>query len=146
MERRPRPLASRSSPAPFGPSWIRELAPDLTLGYVSAVAVGGLRRLPVDFLAVSRAQLSSRLLRSAREGEMDVLIWTVNDPGAMAELILRGVDGLITDRPGRAHRVNRELQELPAAGRLLLRFHGVVGDPDPTDATGSSADAPGPLP
>ena len=125
---------------------IRELAPDLSVGYVSAVAVGDLRRLPVDFLAVSRAQLSSHLLRSAREGGMDVLVWTVNDPGAMAELILRGVDGLITDHPGRAHGVNRELQELPAAGRLLLRFHGVVGDPDPTDATGSSADAPGPLP
>lgn len=125
---------------------IRELAPDLPVGYVSAVAVGDLRRLPVDFLAVSRAQLSSHLLRSAREGGMDVLVWTVNDPGAMAELILRGVDGLITDHPGRARGVNRELQELPAAGRLLLRFHGVVGDPDPTDATGSSADAPGPLP
>ena len=125
---------------------IRELAPDLTLGYVSAVAVGDMSRLPVDFLAVNQAQLSSHLLRSAREAEMEVLVWTANEPAAMAELILRGVDGLITDHPGRAHRVNRELRELPAAGRLLLRFHGVAGDPDPTDATEPAGDAPGPPP
>jgi hypothetical protein len=40
----------------------------------------------------------------------------------MAELMERGVDGLITDDPALAVRVREEVLGLSSASRLLLRF------------------------
>jgi glycerophosphoryl diester phosphodiesterase len=37
-----------------------------------------------------------------------VIVWTVNDPAAMARLIEQGVDGIITDYPDRLRRVMAE--------------------------------------
>lgn len=42
--------------------------------------------------------LSPRLLRFAHELDIEVHVWTVNDPHDMASLIRMGVDGLVTDR------------------------------------------------
>lgn len=109
---------------------VARLAPRVATGYVAAAAVGDLSRLPVDFLAVAQGRVSARLLREARRRGIRVLAWTVNDPGQMADLVERGVDGLITDHPALAVRVNRELAQLSPAARLLLRFRDLL-DPEP---------------
>jgi glycerophosphoryl diester phosphodiesterase len=101
---------------------LSELAPELRLGYVSAAAVGDPTRLPVSFLAVSRAAATPRLIRSAQERGIGVQVWTVNRPTVMAEMIERGVDGLITDDPALAVRVREEMLTLSPVSRLLLRF------------------------
>lgn len=101
---------------------VRRLAPEIRTGYVAAVSVGDLSRLPVDFLTVARRRASPDFLRVANGRSLAVHAWTVNRAPEMAELIRRGVDGLVTDRPATAVRVRRELDELPAAARLLLRF------------------------
>ena len=44
-------------------------------------------------------------LREARNLGLQVIPWTVNDPGDMASLIERGVDGIITDYPDRLRAV-----------------------------------------
>lgn len=103
-------------------------APELTIGYVSAAAVGDLTRLPVSFLAVSRAAATPRLILAARERAMGVQVWTVNRPAAMAEMIERGVDGIITDDPALAVRVREEMLELSPVSRLLLRFRPGIWD------------------
>lgn len=123
---------------------LARIAPHLTVGYVSAATVGDPTRLPVTFLAVSRTAATPRLLRSARERGLDVQVWTVNRTTVMAELIERGVDGLITDDPAVAVRVRDEMLEFSTASRLLLRFRpGLwdVGEPDPSVAS-TPADHP----
>lgn len=107
---------------------LRELAPELTLGYAAAAAVGDPTRLPVDFLALSRPAATPSLLRRSRRRGIDVHVWTVNRAAAMAEVIQDGADGLITDRPGLAVRVRDELADLPAVSRLLLRFGHLLID------------------
>jgi glycerophosphoryl diester phosphodiesterase len=101
---------------------LTSLAPDLRVGYVSAAGVGDLTRLPVQFLAVARSRATPRLLRLAGAAGVDVQVWTVNRATVMAELMERGVDGLITDDPALAVRVREEVLGLSSASRLLLRF------------------------
>ena len=43
--------------------------------------------------------------RSHRRG-MRVFVWTINDPVQMSVMLSRGVDGLITDEPALARRVD----------------------------------------
>lgn len=111
---------------------VTRLAPRITTGYVAAAAVGDLSRLPVDFLALARSRITPRLLREAERRGMQIHAWTVNRPNQMADLVERGVHGIITDDPALAVRVNAELAELPTAARLLLRFRDLFDD-EPAD-------------
>lgn len=43
--------------------------------------------------------VNGRFVRDAQRHNMDVHIWTVNDPADMKRMIALGVDGIITDRP-----------------------------------------------
>jgi glycerophosphoryl diester phosphodiesterase len=47
-------------------------------------------------------------LHEARRLGLRVVVWTVNDPADMASLIELGVDGIITDYPGRLREVLEE--------------------------------------
>lgn len=42
---------------------------------------------------------TDRFIRNAQRLNIDVHVWTVNDPAEMEQLINAGVDGIITDRP-----------------------------------------------
>lgn len=105
---------------------VRELAPELPVGYVVAVAAGDLTRLPVDFLAVSRGLVTNPFMRSARRRGVEVHVWTLSHPRPMLEAIQRGVDGIITDDPVLARRVAEEFAALSTAERVLLRFRRLV--------------------
>lgn len=105
---------------------VRRLAPEVRVAYASAVGVGDVSRLPVDVLAVARNRATRPLIRAAHRRNVEVHVWTLNDARHMVSAIERGADGVITDRPELAVRVNRELAELPAAVRLLLRFQRIV--------------------
>jgi glycerophosphoryl diester phosphodiesterase len=106
------------------------IAPELTLGYVAAATVGEPTRLPVRILAVPRARATPRFIRSAHERGLEVHAWTINRPAEMAELIERGVDGLITDDPALAIRLRQEFATLSPASRLLLRIRPLDLDAD----------------
>ncbi len=111
---------------------VRRLAPEMRVAYASALGVGDVSRLAVDVLAVARSRATRSLIRTAQREGMEVHVWTLNDARHMVAAIEQGADGIITDRPELAVRVNRELAELPAALRLLLRFQqvGVSGRND----------------
>ncbi len=102
------------------PRHVRRLRPEIARGWLteaSTIAAAplwrGLDDAPVTLKAVPdaivaegggtwtpfHADLTRGVLDRAHAAGLLVIPWTVNDPGAMRELIGWGVDGLITDRP-----------------------------------------------
>lgn len=118
---------------------VRRIAPEVESGYVAAAAVGDLSRLGMDFLALSRQRATAGLIREAGRQGVEVHVWTVNRAPAMVEVIHDGADGIITDRPGLAVRVRRELADLPVASRLLLRFGELAIDDEAVPDSASLA-------
>jgi glycerophosphoryl diester phosphodiesterase len=101
---------------------MQQLAPDIPVGYLSAVGLGRLTSLHVDFLAVSTRDAKSALLRKAERNKIPVYVWTANDIDTMLAMLELGVDGLITDDPALAAEVIHRTNELLPAERLMLRF------------------------
>ena len=48
-----------------------------------------------------------RFIRAAQRRNLFVAAWTINDPADMRELVRRGIDGLLTDRPDLAYDIVR---------------------------------------
>jgi glycerophosphoryl diester phosphodiesterase len=101
---------------------MQRLAPEIPVGYLSAVGLGRLTRLDVDFLAVSMRQAKTALLRRAGRKNMPVYVWTVNDVDKMLAMLELGVDGMITDEPGLTTEVIANVAKLLPAERFMLRF------------------------
>ncbi|MCB9751082.1 MAG: glycerophosphodiester phosphodiesterase [Myxococcales bacterium] len=59
------------------------------------------------------ADVDAARLADARARGLAVVVWTVNDPEDMRELIALGVDGIITDYPDRLRRVLIERGDAP---------------------------------
>lgn len=97
---------------------------DVRTGYISAISIGNVVRLPVDYIAVQHQQISGNLIKTARERNILVYAWTVNQPGRIAEMVNLGVDGIITDAPERARLVIEEMNEMTLVERLLLNITG----------------------
>lgn len=108
---------------------LRRLRPDWTVGLLSSVALGNLARLDVDFLALNGRAASRHLIRQAHRSGKRVMVWTVNDAVAMASMIGRGADALITDEPALAVSVLEEYRELEPAERLLIQLSDVFDRP-----------------
>jgi glycerophosphoryl diester phosphodiesterase len=60
-------------------------------------------QIPHRFLG--RDVVSKRLIADAHRAGMVVHVWTVNDEADMRELVDRGVDGIMTDRPSTLAKV-----------------------------------------
>jgi glycerophosphoryl diester phosphodiesterase len=59
---------------------------------------------------------------------MEIHPWTVNDPDALAPLLDRGVDNVITDVPAAMRARLDEIRALSAPERLLLRVRNLLSD------------------
>ena len=65
-------------------------------------------------------EVSAESIRQARKRGLKVLVWTVNEPVRMLELIEMGVDGIITDYPNRLRKVLLDLG-MPVPASTLLK-------------------------
>ncbi len=110
---------------PRGVRQIQELAPDISVGYLSVLSAGELARVDADFVGVPFSRATPALMRAARRRGLPVYVWGVNRPDRMIAAIERGAAGLITDVPDVAVRLRDELLELSPAELLLLRFRKV---------------------
>jgi glycerophosphoryl diester phosphodiesterase len=99
---------------------MRALRPGFRTGLLAATAVGRLTEIDVDFLAVSLTLATPALVRQAHARGQEVYVWTVNDELTMAQKMLQGVDGIITDDPARARALIGKGSALSSVERLLL--------------------------
>src|SRR4029078_4907504 len=67
---------------------------------VKALQAAGAARWSPDQRGLTAAQI-----KEAHEAGISVIVWTVNDEGAMAKLIDMQVDGIITDYPDLLRKV-----------------------------------------
>ena len=100
----------------------KSMRPDWKMGFLTAVALGDLTKIDVDFLAVSTSLATRSLIWSAHRSGKEVHVWTVNDPVQMWALITRGADNLITDVPAQARTVLNERADMSVVERLLVEF------------------------
>jgi len=105
----------------------QRLRPTWRTGLLTAVAVGDLTRVEVDFLAVRDALATAAFVQQAHRRGKEVAAWTLNDRASMMRMLSRGVDNLITDRPDLARAVLRERAELSLMQRWLVGFAAAVG-------------------
>ncbi len=112
---------------------MKSLRPSWSVGLLSAVAVGDLSQVQADFLAVGASIATSRLVDDAEKQGKSVLVWTVNDPPSISQMLSIGVDGIITDDPATVRDVLNFRANLSAAERLVLEIaqkFGVHGNLD----------------
>ncbi|MEE9562175.1 MAG: glycerophosphodiester phosphodiesterase, partial [Thermoanaerobaculia bacterium] len=120
---------------------VQELRPDWRVGLLTAVALGNLTKLEVDFYAVSTGIATRWFIRHVHGLDRDVYVWTVNDPIQMSAMMSLGVDNLITDEPALARTVLEERAEMSQVERLLLLIAGRFGIVPPREGPSTEADA-----
>jgi glycerophosphoryl diester phosphodiesterase len=107
---------------------MKKLRPKWTVGLLTAVAVGDLTtRDQADFLAVNTELATRRFVRRAHAADKQVFVWTVNEPLTISVMAGRGVDSIITDKPGLARRVLENRKRLSSVERMLIELAVVFG-------------------
>jgi glycerophosphoryl diester phosphodiesterase len=106
---------------------LRELKPSWQVGLLTAAAIGSLRRVDADFLAVSAGTATRDFIRETHRSGKKVHVWTINDPIAMSTMIGRAADNLITDKPAVARQVLEERAKLGVPERVLLGVAELFG-------------------
>jgi glycerophosphoryl diester phosphodiesterase len=105
---------------------IEEEFPELKTGFIVFRAVGDLARLDVNFLSISAANATTRLVRDLRRRGRDLHVWTVDDPQNALAMIELGVDNIITGRPVGVRRVLDEWNELSDGEKIALMLRNLI--------------------
>ncbi len=100
---------------------VRELAPDITAGFlVSDLTFGDLTELDVDFLAVSSNLATPSFVSQVHFAGKEVFVWTINDGDDVPPYLYRGVDSIITDYPVIIREQIELWEQISASEKLLL--------------------------
>ena len=106
---------------------MKSIRPQWPAGLLSSVALGDVTRLKVDFFAVNAKFANRAFIRRVHNRNRKVIVWTVNDPIDMSAMMSKGVDGIITDKPGLALSVRQERKELGTHERIMIQLASWIG-------------------
>lgn len=115
---------------------IKQSFAELTTGFIVFQAAGNLSRMEVDFLSISAARATARLVRQLHRNERAVHVWTVNDLNNVISMVEMGVDNIITDYPREVRGFIQEWQALSDSERIVLMLRNlIVGieSPEPSE-------------
>ena len=82
--------------------------------------------MEADFLSISAAQATPRLVRQLHRNDRAVHVWTVNDFNNVIAMVERGVDNIITDYPQDVRRFIEEWQALSDYERIVLMLRNLI--------------------
>ena len=99
---------------------LKQLRPDLTVGYILAFAGVSLPETSADFVVVEEFTASEKMQREAWSQGLGFYSWTVNDEEGIREFLRRGADGIITDHPDVALAARAEMQDEKGLAGVLI--------------------------
>lgn len=101
-------LSEDKIPIGAGEQAVRDFA-NMHIPYLNGLAKSSVDSLQLPVEEEGHNLASKNIIRSAKKRNMAIYYWTINEKDEMKELILKGVDGLITDYPDRMKEVIEEL-------------------------------------
>ena len=111
---------------PEGIRKLRALRPTWKCGLLLSVAVGDLKTVEADFLAVNAKIASRALVQQIHSSGKQIFVWTVDEPATMSSLMNRGVDGILTNRPEIARGVIESRAQMSLTERLLTELAAML--------------------
>jgi glycerophosphoryl diester phosphodiesterase len=105
---------------------IKQSFAELTTGFIVFQVAGNLPRMEVDFLSISAARATARLVRQLHRNERAVHVWTVNDLNNVISMVEMGVDNIITDYPREVRGFIQEWQALSDSERIVLMLRNLI--------------------
>ena len=107
---------------------VRQLAPEVPIGYLLSFNARKPSRLDVNFLSVEQNRLDRTFLLSAHRRGQQVYAWTVNSSEDMQRLFDLGIDGIITDQSALARKTLDEYLSRPKSERAVRRVRSWLAD------------------
>ncbi|WP_077913307.1 glycerophosphodiester phosphodiesterase family protein [Listeria rocourtiae] len=98
---------------------IKERYPTMRVGFIVPLNFGNLVNVNADFIVIEEFSFSASIQRQARERNMDLLVWTITTPEAARKYMLADVDGIITEIPEEAMKVQEDLRNDQAVSTKL---------------------------
>lgn len=96
-------------PIGAGEEEVRQFA-TMHIPYLNGLANTNVDSLQIPTKAEGFDLTTANMIKSAKERNMSLYYWTINDEETIRALIAKGVDGIISDYPDRVRRVLTEVQ------------------------------------
>jgi len=106
---------------------IKSIRPEWKVGLLSSLALGDITRLEADFFAINAKFASRAFIKRVHNRKREVMVWTVNDPIGISAMMSKGVNGIITDKPGLASKIRKERSELDLHERMMIQLASFIG-------------------
>ncbi|MBC2675015.1 glycerophosphoryl diester phosphodiesterase membrane domain-containing protein [Listeria booriae] len=98
---------------------LKEKHPLMRVGFIVPLNFGNLVNVDADFIVIEEFSYSASMQEQARARNMDLLVWTITTPEAARKYMLAGVDGIITEIPEQAMKVQDDLRNDQAVSTKL---------------------------
>ncbi|MEM9236525.1 MAG: glycerophosphodiester phosphodiesterase family protein [Verrucomicrobiota bacterium] len=101
---------------------VRELRPELKLGFHSTKPLAESIGMPVDFIIVPAGGLDANVIGKAHQAGIEVHVADTTDPVLISAALSRGADGMLLAAPGIGRKIIEERSVLNPGERLLIDF------------------------